>query len=189
MIRDPFAPKLIQRGLRPIAELAAARPHGDRLRYMAGCHCFKCRRANSDYERWRIAARAAGDWNGIVDAAPARAHLLKLSRAGVGQWAVCHATDVARSMLHEIKNGDRPRIRARTLRRILAVTPKHRADHSIVPAARLWRLINQLLAEGYTKSALARKLGYKTRAIQFRRHRVLARSVQRVVALHSRLTI
>jgi hypothetical protein len=112
VIRDPFMPKLIARGLRPIGELAASRPHGDRLRYMAGCHCFKCRRANSDYERMRQAARLAGDWNGIIDAAPARAHLLKLSRAGVGQWSVVAATDIARSMIHEIRNGDRLRIDA-----------------------------------------------------------------------------
>lgn len=189
MIRDPFAPKLIQRGLRPIAELAAARPHGDRLRYMAGCHCFKCRRANSDYERIRQAARLAGDWNGIIDAAPARAHLLKLSRAGVGQWAVVAATDIARSMIHEIKNGDRRRIRARTSRKILAVTTEHRSDHSFVPADRTWTLIRRLLREGYTKGALAHLLGYKTRALQFRKHRVTARTAQRVLALHSRLMI
>lgn len=189
MIRDPFAPKLIQRGLRPVAELAASRPHGDRLRYMAGCHCFACRRANSDYERLRQAARVAGDWNGIVDAAHARRHIKQLSRAGVGQWAVTHATGIARSMIHEIKNGDRLRIRARTSRKILAVTTKHRADHSFVSAGRTWWRIRRLLAEGYTKSALAKLLGYRTCAIQFRKHRVTARSAQRVLALYSRLMV
>ncbi len=34
------------RGLRPIGELARNRPHGDRLRYMAGCRCPACRGAN-----------------------------------------------------------------------------------------------------------------------------------------------
>jgi hypothetical protein len=188
MIRDPFAPKLIQRGLRPIAELGADRPHGDRLRYMSGCKCFKCRRANSDYERQRQAARLAGDWNGIVDAKAARRHLFKLSRLGVGQRAVCHATDIARSMIHEIKNGDRLRIRARTERKILAVTPAVRADHSHVPALRAWRLIERLLEEGYTKSALAKLLGYRTRALQLKRHRITARNEQRVITLHQRLT-
>lgn len=188
LARNPFAPKLVRRGLRPIAELAASRPHGNRLRYMAGCKCFKCRRSNSDYERQRQAARLAGDWNGIVDAAPARAHLLKLSRAGVGQWAVTAATDIARSMIHEIKNGDRLRIRARTLRKILTVTTACRADRSLIPAARTWRLIGQLLAEGYTKTRLAQELGYRSRAIQFRRHRVLASTQARVQRLHSKLT-
>jgi len=112
MIRDPFMPKLIARGLRPIGELAASRSHGDRLR-----------------------------------------------------------------------------IRARTARKILAVTTDHRADHSFVPAEPTWVLIRRLLREGYTKRALARLLGYKSPAIQFRKTRVTARSAQRVLALHSRLMI
>lgn len=185
---DPFMPKLMRRGLKPIGELAASRPHGDRLRYMAGCKCFQCRRANSDYERTRQAARLSGDWNGIVDAAPARRHLFRLSRLGVGQWSVVAATDIARSMIHEIKNGDRLRIRARTLRKILAVTPAMRADGSNVAAARAWRLIDELLEEGYTKAALARLLGYRSPALQLRRDRITARNEQRVIALHRRLT-
>jgi hypothetical protein len=185
---DPFMPKLMRRGLRPVAELAASRPHGDRLRYMAGCKCFKCRRANSDYERQRQAARAAGDWNGIVDAAPARKHMAKLSRAGVGRRAIGGVTDIADSVLHEIKSGRRRRIRARTLRKILGVTPAVRADHSHVPAAKAWRLIGALLEEGYSKAELARRMGLKTPAIQMRRDFITAKSEQRVIALHGRLT-
>jgi len=176
------------RGLRPIAELGARRPHGHRLRYMAGCKCFKCRRSNSDYERIRQAARLAGDWNGIVDAGPARAHLLKLSRAGVGQWSVCFATDIARSIIHEIKNGDRRRIRARTERKILAVTPAARADRSFVPAVVAWHLIDKLLEEGFSKAGLAKLLGYHSPALQFRRDRITARNERRVIALHRKLT-
>lgn len=176
------------RGLRPITELGARRPHGHRLRYMAGCKCFKCRRSNSDYERIRQAARLAGDWNGIVDAGPARAHLLKLSRAGVGQRSVCFATDIARSMIHEIKNGDRQRIRARTERKILAVTPVQRSDCAKVPAKKAWRLINQLIDEGFTKAAIAKHLGYRYPGLQLRRDRITARNEQRVIALHRRLT-
>jgi hypothetical protein len=182
-------PKLIRRGLRPIAELAAGRSHGDRLRYLAGCKCFHCRRANSDYERQRQAARLAGDWNGIVPADRARKHLRKLSRAGVGRHSVSAATDLSDSILWEIRRGARLHIRARTERKILAVTPAQRADHSYVPAGKLWRLIGELLEEGYTKAALARELGYRTRAIQFRRDRVTARNERKVIALHSRLTV
>jgi len=176
------------RGLRPIGELGAARPHGNRLRYMAGCKCFQCRRSNSDYERQRQAARLAGDWNGIVDAGSARQHLRRLSRLGVGQWSVVAATDIARSMIHEIKNGDRPRIRARTEGKILAVTPGQRADQAKVPAAKAWRLLEQLMVEGYTKRAIAKLLGYRSPALQLKRDRITARNEQRVVALHRRLT-
>lgn len=176
------------RGLRPIGELAASRPHGDRLRYLAGCHCFKCRRANSDYERQRQAARLSGDWNGVVNATRARRHLHWLSRVGVGQWSVCFATDIARSMIHEIKNGDRRRIRARTERKILAVTPAMRADRSFVPAVVAWHLINKLLEEGFSKAGLAKLLGYRSPALQLRRNRITARNERRVITLYRRLT-
>lgn len=56
------------RGLKPVAELAEQRSHGDRLKYLAGCRCVPCRAANSRYEVARAAARKAGDWNGLVPA-------------------------------------------------------------------------------------------------------------------------
>jgi hypothetical protein len=176
------------RGLRPIGELAAKRPHGNRLRYMAGCKCFKCRRSNSDYERQRQAARIAGDWNGIVRADAARAHLIKLARAGVGRRAVGDVTDISNSILHEIRHGRRLRIRARTERKILALTPAIRADGSTVSASRAWRLIGNLLEEGFTKARIAKLLGYRSPALQLRRDRITVRNEHRVVSLHRRLT-
>jgi len=177
------------RGLRPVRELAATRPHGHRLRYMAGCKCFKCRRSNSDYERIRQAARLAGDWNGIVPAAAARSHLLKLACAGVGRRSVGHVTDISDSVLHEIRHCRRLHIRARTERKILAVTPAvGRPDGATVRAARAWRLIDRLLEEGFSKAVLARLMGYRSPALQLRRDRITARNEQRVIALHRRLT-
>jgi hypothetical protein len=156
---------------------------------MAGCKCFKCRRANSDYERMRKAARLAGDWNGIVPAAAARAHLMKLARAGVGRRAVGDVTDLSDSILHEIRKRRRLYIRARTERKILAVTPATaRSDQAKVPAGRTWRLLGQLINEGYSKAAIARLLGYRSPALQLRRDRITARNEQRVIALHRRLT-
>lgn len=181
--------KLAARGLRSAAELSADRPHGDRLKYIAGCRCEGCRRSNTEYERMRQAARRAGDWNGIVSAAPARAHLLALARIGVGRRAVHHVTDIADSVLHEIRRGTRLRIRARTARKILAVSAAQRADRSVVPGKRMYRLIERLLEEGYTKAHLARELGYSSPALQFRKgSRVTLRSEARMIALHHRLT-
>jgi hypothetical protein len=87
---------------------------------MAGCRCFKCRRANSSYEAERIKARAAGDWNGYVDTAPARLHILKLSGEGVGYPMVAAATSVSRSTVLAIRNGRQLQARARTVRKICA---------------------------------------------------------------------
>lgn len=177
-----------QRGLR-LLELAEARPHGDRLRYLGGCRCAACRRANADYEKARRAARQAGDWNGIVDAAPARAHLLKLARLGVGRRAVQAATDIAHTVLQEIRAGKKQRIRARTERKILAVTKTCASDGAMVPARRTWRLIEEMLDEGYTKQRIARELGSKAKvpALQVSRDFVTLRTAHRVEVVHRRL--
>lgn len=179
---------LLDRGLRPVAQLAAERPHGSRLRYLAGCKCADCRRANTAYERHRLAARKTGDWNGIVDAAEARQHILALSRQGIGRRSVAAASDVAQSIVAEIRAGTRTQIRVRTARRILAVTRAAVADRALVPAARTWRLIDELLEEGFTTAFLARELGYERPVLQFNRKRVTAANQLAVEKLHRRLT-
>lgn len=178
---------LAERGLRPIAELAAGRPHGDRLRYLAGCRCAECRRANCTYAKARARACKAGDWNGIIPAAKARAHLAALAAQGVGRRAVGAACDVADTTLSAIISGDKTRIRARTERAILAVTVAAVADRALIPAGPTWKLLDELIASGYSKSALARELGYKTRALQLNRHQVTARNAADVERLHRRL--
>jgi hypothetical protein len=175
------------RGLRPLSELAANRPHGDRLRYMAGCHCAECRRANCDYEKQRVAARAAGDWNGIVPAQRARAHLLELRAAGVGRRQVADASGVGEVIVANIGIGSRLNIRARTERAILAVTAKAVADGALVDARPTWKRLNQLLAWGYTKAHLARELGYERAAIQIGRKQCTARNAYDVERVHERL--
>jgi hypothetical protein len=80
----------------------------------------------------------------------------------------------ARSTVGKILRGERRHLRAQTAKRLLAVTPAARADHSTVPAGRTWRLINHLLEEGFSKARLARELGMRTRALQIGKTRVLA---------------
>jgi hypothetical protein len=184
--RVNLSPQLAARGLRPAAELADSKPCGTRIRYVGGCRCFRCRRANSDYERERQKARAGGDWNGIVDAAEARRHILKLSRKGIGRRSITAATDIADSILVEIKNGARKRIRARTARKILSVTTAAIADRAFVPAGKAWSLIGELIDEGFTKTAIAHELGYG-RALQLNKVRITARNDLEVKKLHRRL--
>lgn len=179
--------KLAARGLRPIAELASGRPHGDRLRYIAGCRCADCRRANNEYEKARAAARKAGDWNGIVPAAKARAHMAFLSKGGIGRRVVCDVSLVADSVLVEIIAGRKTHIRARTERRILAVTVRAAADRAYVDSAPTWKLLDELIADGFTKSEIARLLGYSTRALQLGRDQITVRNAYDVEKLHARL--
>lgn len=177
-----------RRGLRPAAELAADRSHGDRLRYVGGCRCDDCRAANARYERERIAARRAGDWNGIVPADRARAHLMKLSKAGVGRRAVAAASDVADTVLQDIRTGRKKRIRARTERLILAVGKAQASDHSLMSARRTHKLIAELLEEGYTEAFIAGRLGYRARYLQLGAQTVTVRNAARVERLHRELT-
>lgn len=180
-------PGIASRGLRPAAELAKNRPHGDRLRYMAGCRCSQCRRANSAYETARAAARKAGDWNGNVSADKARAHMAALATQSVGRRTVHAVSGIADSILVRIISGDKKQIRARTERAILAVTAAAAADRALIPAAETWVLIDELLRDGYSKAELARQLGYGRPALQFRRTTVTVRTAYEVKRLHERL--
>lgn len=179
---------LAKRGLRPAAELATRRTHGDRLFYIAGCRCDDCRRANADYERMRKAARAAGDWNGLVDSTRARAHLVSLSKRGVGKRAVAAASDVCMTVLQDIRTGKKKRIRARTERKVLAVASTMMSDGALVRSARALRLIKRLKEEGFTKRDLARRLGYRNDALQFSGPYMTLRNLARIERLYRSLT-
>lgn len=176
------------RGLRPAAELAKDRPCGDRLRYVAGCRCDDCRAANAAYERERIKARAAGDWNGLVPGDKARAHIRKLSRQGVGRRAIGAASDVGDTTLSAIRSGRKRQIRARTERAILAVTLSMASDHALISAGRTWQRIRELLDEGYTEAFLAKQLGYRRPILQLGKDRVTVRNAYEIEKLHHRLT-
>lgn len=162
--------------------------HGRRARYTAGCRCDVCRAANRNYARKRLAAQRDGDWNGLVDAGPARAHLRRLSRAGVGRRAVAAASDVALTVISDVRAGRKTQIRARTERRILAVTPAMVSDRALVKPGRTFERIELLRDEGFSKAELARRLGYATPALQFKHGRMTARNVARVERLYQRLT-
>lgn len=171
-----------------IAPYVGTKPCGTRSRYTLGCRCDECRRANTDYEKHRAHARANGDWNGLVPAAKVRAHVRKLARQGVGTRIVSECSGVSRSALNGIMAGKRYFIRARNEKKILAVTTAMRGDKTLISAAGTWKLIDALLAEGFTRQYLARELGYTGRGLQLGRERITVRNAARVAALHRRLT-
>lgn len=174
--------------LRSAPELAADKPHGVRIRYAGGCRCADCRAANTRYELQRAKARKAGDWNGIVPADEARAHMLKLRRQGIGRRSIRACTDIADSVLQQIASGTKRRIRARTARLILQVGKPQAADHALIPAGRTKHLIALLLDEGYTERFLAERLGYRRRYLQFTSNRITVRNAARVTRLYRELT-
>jgi hypothetical protein len=167
-------------GLRSATDLAADKPHGTRIKYVGGCKCVPCRAANSRYETERAAARKAGLSNGIVSSKKARRHILMLASVGVGYKAVADASDVWKTIVLSIRTGGRQRIRQETERRILSVTKDACADGALVDADPTWKKIAELQVEGFTKSELARRLGYRTPALQFKHSEVLASTASKV---------
>jgi hypothetical protein len=126
--------------------------------------------------------RARLVWNGLVPADAVRAHLKKLSRHGVGYKSVAAAADVSKTVLADILFHGKSQLRAQAARRVLAIDREATADHALVPAGRTWQRLERLLAEGFTKTELARRLGSKARvpALQFQDHQVLAKTAARV---------
>jgi hypothetical protein len=169
-----------------------------------GCRCRACEDSNTRgyHERQQKArcpksrrsfqpicaeCRARLVWNGLVDAAPARRHLRKLSRKGVGRDAVAAACDVAVTVINEVRDGTKRQIRAKTARALLSVDRDALADGANVDSEATWKLLDELLALGWTKGALALQLGMKYAALQYKRSQVRASTVLRVRKLHAKL--
>ena len=175
------------------------RPHGSYAKYvLEKCRCEECTGANRAYERRRARARSRPDevWLPYVPAAPARRHLEKLRKAGVGLRTIAALSGVSHGALSKIVYGDRKRgrepsrrIRPETLAAILAVDVEVARGAQRVPAGPTWARLDELVAAGYTKAYLARALGSqaKTPALQLGRERVLASTARAVEMLHRRL--
>lgn len=148
------------------AERLASLPHGVRARYVAGCRCQPCRTANTAYEKLRNYKRQTGDWNGQVKAERARRHLLELSAAGVRRRSVRDFSGISDTVLQGVRSGRKQKIRARTERAILAVTPEHALPGARVPAQTTRKRLAWLLSEGFTRKALAIRLGKKSPKLQ-----------------------
>lgn len=166
--------------LRPAAELAADKPHGLRIKYLGGCRCLQCRAANSRYAADRAVLRRAGKANDLVPAEASRQHLLQLSRQSVGLSAVADAADLSRSLLSEIRNGRRPRIRRETQRRILRIDQDAVSDGAHISAATSKRQLAVLRSEGFTIKELSRRTGLSTPVLEMKRHQVTAKTAARL---------
>ncbi len=163
-----------------ITKLAENKPHGTRVKYKAGCRCLACRAANARYEAARNRASSTGNWNGLVSAEAARKHILKLSKQGVGRRAIAAASDIAEKVIFRIRSGRQSKVRKSTEDRILAVSNQALSDGALIPAHGAWKQIKALLAEGFTKAELARRLGYRSPSLQIGKTRIQARTGARI---------
>ncbi len=124
------------------------------------------------YETQRVRQNAYGTWvSQRVDADPVRAHLLALRAAGVGTRAVADATGVSRSALVVLLNGRPERgtppprfVMVSTAEKLLALpVPSHPVEMAAtmarVPAIGFRRRVQALVANGWTMTYLAVRLG------------------------------
>lgn len=107
--------------LRPIAELAARKPHGNYVKFLGGCRCLRCRVGYASYRTQRRRAIRAGLGNGLTDAAAPRARILELGRQGLGYRKIASLAQISHKNIRNIRSGIRQQIRRETERRILAV--------------------------------------------------------------------
>ena len=70
----------------------------------------------------------------------------------------------------------------------MAVTKADARDGALLDGRRTQKRIRQLLGEGFTKTQLARRLGYRTHALQIKFERVTVRNAWRVEKLYRELT-
>lgn len=98
-------------------------------------------------------------WIGkTVDAAAARAHLLKLKDLGLGIYHIANLASLSHVVIARVRNGRLERISDETERRILTVKLTL-AKGQRVNKKETAHLIRALREEGYSQAELARRLG------------------------------
>lgn len=155
----------IDRTPKPCLHPKAHHTHGTHVTYaLDKCRCPPCARANSAYERARVRSLAYGRPS-MVEAAPVREHLRALMGAGMGLKRIALAARVSPSaagklMYGEPSRGSAPsrRVRASTATALLAVRLTL-AERSSVEVTATARRLQGLVADGWTQTYLAARLG------------------------------
>lgn len=173
------------------------RPHGTNFRYRFGatgndwrngCRCYECSQAGVLYEKLRAARKARGV-EPFVDNSDARTHLEWLGRNGVGMRVVADRTGLRRLTLQKIASGAVRKSRPDTVERILGCHLGFAAPGASVDAADTLRLLDELVALGYSRLYLARQLNPNAHKLQVGRSgRVRRATADQVRDLHRQLT-
>lgn len=146
------------------------REHGTRAKYrVEGCRCDACRAASTAYarelNRRHVQAQYGAGEPPLVDSTEARQHIEWLRAHGMGTRRIAELSGVSRSVLRAIlgQRCDRTgaKIRPETAAKILAVRPdeENLADAARVPAGATARRLQALIAIGWTRQELARRIG------------------------------
>lgn len=144
--------------LPPIEKLTQNKPHGHKLRYVAGCRCWRCRRGNAAYNRKLEENRRRYGPNDLVPTDRAREHLRYLQQFGMGHKTVARHAGLAKTVLAEILWYGKKHMRRRSEARVLAIHPTlDMLPRQVkVPAEETVAKIRQLIRWGYPKSLINR---------------------------------
>src|SRR6478735_6436467 len=163
--RTPASPRVehenADRDRRECTHPGSPHRHGTRNAYVTdGCHCTECRAANRADERHRTESLRNGQWEPLVDAAPARGHLLLLRHHGLGLDQIVKISETSKRTIRRVLREPPTsphRIRSETAQRVLAIqlSTEHLAPRSQVDATETHALIQALIDSGYSIPGLA----------------------------------
>lgn len=147
-------------------------------RTLDACSCADCLHATRRYERERIKRLAGASPATLVDAEPARAVVRDLTARGIGLKTISTHSGVPHGVIWELmygKNG-RPsrRVRPATLTKLETyVRRAEPADCARVDAQEAWLIVDELVARGWTRTAIARRVhGPQAKTLQLGRTQV-----------------
>ncbi|MGH3447547.1 MAG: hypothetical protein ACRDP4_07975 [Nocardioidaceae bacterium] len=187
----------LDRTPKPCLHKQTSHVHGTHACYVLDrCRCHQCVVASSAYETARVRQHAYGRWDGLVDAGPAREHVLRLMAAGVGLKRVARLAGVSHGGLSKLIYGNhgRPpsaRIRPAAAEKLLAT----RADLAVgtcVDATGTRHRLRALVALGWSQSKLAAELDMQPGNVgHLLQHqaKVQKRTATSVAALYDRLSM
>jgi len=163
--------------------------HGTRKRYcQSKCRCVLCRAANAAYYHKRKKWVRGLAEPPLADAEEVTRHLRGLRSKGIGERTVEEITGLARSSIHKILTGETRRVKPETALVILGLDAD---DLDRLPAGLLisakptWKRIERMMDKGWSRTRIARALGYKGREIQLDRKRVSVENARRVRDLYA----
>lgn len=153
-----------------------------------GCRCQQCRTAATIYNV-KLARRRERGEETLFDNTEVREHLMWLRSQHVGVRTIAAATGLRRDTVRRIATGQIKRSRRETIDKILAVGTHRRAPSALVDAKPTWRLINEMIRNGFTKTQLAAELGSTAErpALQLKRDMIRQSTADEVQALYDRL--
>ena len=143
----------------PLAsELAKGKPHGHKMRFMAGCRCRRCRAGNAAYEQKLKKNRELYGVNDLVGTERVYQHLKYLQGFGMGHKTVAKHADVGKTVLADILWCGKKQMRRRSESRVLAVRPTLDIlpRNVKIPATETLTKLRQLISWGYPKSLVNR---------------------------------